>query len=226
MIDPIVFVPPINLHVILRSIFLEGIHFYLRREMGCFVRLSLSAAFTLVFVSLINANSLPINGTSVVSISAVPSETASKIANCQNDADCGHGKCSNSTCECSNGWIPYGNVAEKTGSCNYDQRSKRTAFFTSFFAGPFGADWFYLSRSNLAYIITGVLKLLIECGSIAAWLISFFGSEYPIFETNKTKFRRIKTFLALISFVWWIVDWSRILGNRFPDGNGVALSSW
>ena len=194
--------------------------------MGCFVRLSFGIALALVFVSLINVKSSPIHDTSVVYISTVVPETATKIPDCQSDKECGNGKCLNSTCECSKGWIPYGNVAGKTGPCNYDQRSKRTAFFISLFAGTFGADWFYLSRSNLGYIITGILKLFIECGSGAAWLVSYFGSENQSFEPIKTRFRRINAFLTLASFAWWIVDWGRILGNKFPDGNGAPLSSW
>jgi hypothetical protein len=29
--------------------------------------------------------------------------------------------------------------------------------------------------------------------------------------------------LTLIAFIWWFVDWIRILLNSFPDGTGASL---
>lgn len=192
--------------------------------MGKFARLSLGLGLILVFVSLISVNSLPTEGTTVVNILHVVAETNNKISQCHLDAECGNGKCINSTiCECSRGWITNEKDIGTTAPCNYEQRSKKTAFFLSLFLGEFGADWFYLSRSNLTYILIGVLKLLLGCLSGIAWSLARFGTSS---ESNKMKIRNINGCITLLVLTWWIVDWARILGNRFPDGNSTGLLPW
>ena len=194
--------------------------------MADFVRLSFGLGLVLMFVSLINVNSSPTDR-QTANISNVVPETINKIPQCHSDKECGNGKCSNSsTCDCSRGWITNEKVTGKTGNCNYDQRSKQTAFFLSLFVGGFGADWFYLSRSNLAYIFIGLFKLLLGCLSCIAWPLTRFGPTIESLESNKTKIRNTNGCITLLVMAWWIVDWVRILNNRFPDGNGEALLPW
>ena len=92
---------------------------------------------------------------------------------------------------------------------------------TSLFVGGAGIDWFVLARGNTLYILTGLVKLLI---SIAA-------SVWTVFAIiNKTEASMIVAScfsmnLILIGVIWWMVDWIRILLNKFPDGNGAPLIS-
>ena len=88
-----------------------------------------------------------------------------------------------------------------------DKRSKLAAFLLSFFLGGFGADWFYLSRGDITYIMVGIIKLLLigyqegmeKCFGPCSWIVG----------------------LGVI--LWWVVDWARVLTNNFPDGNGLEL---
>jgi hypothetical protein len=32
--------------------------------------------------------------------------------------------------------------------------------------------------------------------------------------------------LAIISFIWYTIDWMRILADVFHDGNGISLKNW
>jgi hypothetical protein len=193
--------------------------------MANFVHLLIGVISALTFISLISVNSSPTDVTSSANVPIVKVVEVITKHECYNDLDCGHGKCSNETgnCGCNRGWTTYSNITDKTGYCNYDQCSKQTAFFFSFFAGVFGADWFYLSRSNLGYIISGILKLLLGCGCCGAWSLTYFGPEIQNSESVKAKLRGVSICFSLLAFAWWIVDWARILNNRFPDGNGVGL---
>ena len=84
---------------------------------------------------------------------------------CTTDADCDNGKCdtASSKCQCTKGYATFNNV-----SCNYEQKSKLTAFLVSFLAGGIGVDWFYLANGNGGYIAAGVFKLL-TCGGAGIW---------------------------------------------------------
>jgi hypothetical protein len=116
---------------------------------------------------------------------------------CQSNADCPPNSFCQQVgpviweCQCNSGWVDYNG-----GSCNYNQKSKLVAFLVSFFAGEFGADWFYLCSNNgytnAGYVVAGVFKLL-SAGCL---------------------------------MVWWLVDWIRILCNVFPDGNMMPLQNW
>jgi TM2 domain-containing membrane protein YozV len=104
-------------------------------------------------------------------------------------------------------------------SCLYQQRSKLIAFLVSFFVGSLGVDWFYLSCGNAGYIVAGVFKLLLACGCCGGWPLVAFGAA-----RDSTKLvnmgRMANSLFSLGSFVWWIVDWARILTEKFP---GVGL---
>lgn len=193
-----------------------------------FVHLLIGVISTLTCISFINANSLPTDVTPVANASIIGLIEVKNHSGCFTDHDCSdHGKCLNYTdCHCDRGWITHGNSAESNTYCNYRQLSKKKAFFLSFFFGIFGTDWFYLSRANLGYIIAGIFKLLLGCGCCVTWLLTYFGSEVQNSELVKAKLRGISICFSLLVFAWWIADWVRILGNRFPDGRAVGLTPW
>jgi hypothetical protein len=196
--------------------------------MANFVHLLIGVISALTFISFINANSLPTDAVPTLNASIAKSIEVNNHPGCSTDHDCsGHGTCLNYTvCHCNRGWTTHGNVAEPNTYCNYEQRSKKTAFFLSFIVGAFGVDWFYLSRATLIYIIAGVLKLLLAFGCFGSWPLTYFGPEIQNSESIKTKIRGVSTFFSLLAFAWWIVDWVRILVNKFPDGNGARLIPW
>ena len=200
--------------------------------MASFLQLVLGVVLVLTFISLFNVNSLPADTNGANSV-VIPDErividlTEKGNHTLLQEIDCNsHGtRRSNGTgCDCSRGWTTH--QLDPTKYCAYEQRSKQTAFFLSLFVGLFGIDWFYLSRASLAYIITGVLKLLLGCGCCGSWPLTYFGPEIQNSETVKEKLRGVSTCFSLVAFAWWIVDWARILGNKFPDGNGVTLMPW
>jgi hypothetical protein len=196
--------------------------------MANFVHLLIGAISALIFIRFVNVNSLPADAAPAGNASIIEPTVVNNHPGCFTNADCnGHGQCLNdSICHCDRGWTKHGNAAEPNTYCNYEQRSKQAAFFFSFFAGAFGVDWFYLSRANLGYIIAGVLKLLLLCGCCGSWPLTYFRPEIQNSESIKRKLRGVSTFFSLLAFSWWIVDWARILGNRFRDGNGAELMPW
>lgn len=109
--------------------------------------------------------------------------------------------------------------------CNYEQRTKLVAFLLSFFVGVFGVDWFVLSRGKTAYIVIGVVKLVVTLACALGW---------PILVGNLSKKKdelvsiatSINVTLSLTSFLWWLTDWTRILADLFHDGNGAPLQPW
>lgn len=196
--------------------------------MANFKQLLINVPLTLALIFCLNVNSLP-NDNTVVEV-AHTNETVAlvKMIECIINDNCGsHGHCTNeSVCACDAGWATYVNATNDTSFCGYEQRSKRTAFFVSFFAGYTGADWFYLSRGKAAYIIAGVVKVLLvfACGS--AWPLTYFGFDPKKSDSIRSRLSAVSTFFTLVAFAWWLVDWARVLGNRFPDGNGLALTRW
>jgi TM2 domain-containing membrane protein YozV len=140
---------------------------------------------------------------------------------CSEDYDCGLGFCRGYTCQCYPGYITWYYME----TCAYEQRKKLTAFLLSFFVGIFGVEWFYLSRGNPGYIIAGIIKLIISSGCCIGW---------PLVRMATVKTSRkyvvmgnvINAGLTLISVLWWLTDWIRILANAFHDGNGAPLQPW
>jgi len=140
---------------------------------------------------------------------------------CSTDYECGRGYCSGYMCRCYRGYITWIFM----DVCNYQQRTKLAAFLLSFFIGIFGIDWFFLSRGNPAYIVAGIIKLIISLSCIIGW---------PIIIINISKKKRdlvlvvniINVILSVTSFIWWLTDWIRILANVFYDGYGAPLQSW
>jgi hypothetical protein len=135
---------------------------------------------------------------------------------CISNDDCPRNSwCNKNKCQCMKGWLTWYNYRQ----CSYKQVSKMSSFLTSFLIGGTGLDWFILSRKNSLYILTGLLKLLI---SIAGYIWTGFA------VINKTESSMIVAScfsfnLCLMAIIWWIVDWIRILLNKFPDGNGAPL---
>ncbi len=89
---------------------------------------------------------------------------------CSTNLNCGspNGECILNQCICSRGWI----IIDQSG-CTYQLKSKLTAFLLSFFVGVFGVDWFYLSVTNAAYIIVGIIKLITFGGFGIWWIVDW-----------------------------------------------------
>ena len=105
------------------------------------------------------------------------------------------------------------------------KRSKLAAFLISFFAGGLGADWFYLSRGVLIYIIVGIVKLLL-IGQAGFCCFSFKCETCCCCTFGEGLQKCLGPCGCLVSigvFIWWVVDWVRILTDTFPDGNGLEL---
>ncbi|CAF2652008.1 unnamed protein product [Rotaria sp. Silwood2] len=189
----------------------------------------IGATLILIFVCLVNINSLSIDGTTIAVVLNIENTNVGKGHICIIDTQCnGHGRChqNDTGCDCDRGWITHGNGTDTNKYCDYQQRSKKIAFFLSLFVGSFGIDWFYLSRASLVYITAGLLKLLIGCGCCSAWYLLYFRPEIGNSELVKKNVHAVSIFFSLVTFVWWIVDWARILSNKFRDGHGVGLTPW
>lgn len=140
---------------------------------------------------------------------------------CSSDMECGNGFCQAYMCQCYRGYISWRYMEV----CNYEQRTKSTAFLLSFFVGIFGVDWFVLSRGNAGYIVAGFIKLIISLGCIIAWpaLITNISRK----DTNLPVIvKTVGVLLSLISFIWWLTDWIRVLADVFYDGNRAPLKPW
>jgi len=197
--------------------------------MANFIHFLIGVISALTFISLLNVNSAPTDTTPVaILVDPIVETIVNKPRECSKDADCNdHEHCLNgSICACNRGWATHVNINDSISYCSYQQRSKQKAFFLSLFSGVFGIDWFYLSRGDFGYIIAGILKLLLAFGCCGSWLLTYFGPELQNSESVKSKLRGVSTCFSLLAFAWWIVDWLRILGNRFPDGRGAGLTPW
>jgi hypothetical protein len=135
---------------------------------------------------------------------------------CITDNNCPqNSRCNENLCECNEGWLTLHN----NNQCTYKQISKSSTFITSLFVGGIGTDWFILSRKNWLYILTGFLKFLVSIAGII-WIGIANVSKN---ERSKIPANCLGISLSLISVSWWVIDWIRILLNRFPDGNGGPL---
>ena len=194
--------------------------------MAKFTNLFIIISFLLVIICLVNISS---SSTDESTVPKTGDYTLEKNYTCFSDTDCnGHGRCySNKTgCECYPDWATYGDASDNSTHCAYKRRSERVAFLLSLFVGGFGIDWFYLSRTGSHYIIAGILKLVLVCGCCSVWFLAYMRHEIQSLPLLKPRSYAFCLYVSLCVFVWWIVDWARILGNRFPDGRGVALTPW
>lgn len=140
----------------------------------------------------------------------------SPLPTCISDRECRtYGWCEDGDCRCEKGWITLYNNEQ----CSYKQSSKIIAFILSFLGGSVGIDWFVLSRRDSLYILCGILKFLISAGC-CIWSPLAARSNS---KTATTAASCLSVSLTMIAFIWWLVDWSRILFNSFPDGNGAPL---
>jgi hypothetical protein len=140
-----------------------------------------------------------------------------------NSRICNNGTCLNGYCYCSRGFANFNNTI-----CNYQQKNKLTAFLLSFFLGPLGADWFYLSHNNGGYIAAGFFKLFISIfGLLVPCTYIVFSKRSNQSEIGDYILLYVGIFFVSIGdTVWWLADWIRILTNTFKDGNGQDLSFW
>ena len=111
---------------------------------------------------------------------------------------------------------------EEEGEPEEEKRSKLVAFLLSLFLGGFGVDWFYLSKGFLIYIIAGIIKLFL-IGHAGLCCCSFKFDISSCQEGLKKCLGPCRWIISLATFLWWVVDWVRILIDYFPDGSGMEL---
>ena len=95
-------------------------------------------------------------------------------------------------------------------------RSKLVAFLLSFFLGGFGADWFEI------FIIIGIVKFIL----ITLAGFCFFSFDLKLCKCELSKIAFLVPCLWIVRlfiFLWWVVDWARVLTNTFTDGSGMQL---
>ena len=111
---------------------------------------------------------------------------------------------------------------EEEETVGLEPRSKLVAFLLSFFLGGFGADWFYLSRGFEIFIIIGIVKFILI--SLAGFCFFSFDLKLCKCELGKIAFLVPCLWIVrLFIFLWWVVDWARVLTNTFTDGSGMQL---
>ncbi len=188
-----------------------------------FVLLCLCIVFVLIFVNLVDTAVLPIKNEEKKQVNVTKNTNNSSSTNiCWNKTKFNKNKRYADICTHDHEWSKNGNTIRRNNDCPYKQRSKTTAVLISIYVGIFGVDWFYLSRGNIGYIVGGICKLLISCGCCTGW---------PLLTFRKRRLSGIMIMIGYainilfssISLAWWVIDWARILANKFPDGNGVKL---
>ena len=147
------------------------------------------------------------------------------LSTCENNKDCNFGRCSdNKTCECFPGYI--NDSCNKI--CNYEQKETLDTILMSIFLGPFGGDWFYLSRGNGLYIFIGFIKFFISSCALLSTIYSlnilkkkFFKKRYyqqtaedAEIKTNWNLIIQMIVFLTL-SITWYSTDIIRIVKYSF-----------
>lgn len=172
--------------------------------------------------------------------------SSSYAFDCQNNEECNNGKCEqtivkipgNSSivnvtgiCECESTYMDF-----EGKPCNYELKKQSTAFLLSFFVGWSGADWFYLAKGNTGYNAVGAIKLIIctvsftsTLGIIGIKRITSLRKKLQLEKSFKIMFSLLLYVWlnsTLATFVWWLVDWCRVLNDVFKDGNGMSLKNW
>lgn len=181
--------------------------------MANFILLCIHVIFVLAFIDLANTAVLPINNKEKEQVN---------FTNNSNNSDKNEQYVDTTRCIYDHDWLKHGNRMQMNNSCSYQQRSKTTALLISIYSGIFGADWFYLSRGRSGYIVVGICKLIISCGCCSGWPLLMLGA-HRLSDIIITIGYIISMLFSLISLAWWIIDWTRILANKFPDGNGIEL---
>lgn len=154
------------------------------------------------------------------------------VINCTSYASCNYnGVCADQfTCICYDGYTTHD--SHDNTSCNYQQKSRTTAFLLHFFLGWWGFGEFYLGNGNL-----GGGQLGLSVGGIAfACIVAAIAGCCS--KGCKDRFGD-KEFLGgtcvivcyfVIWFVgveiWWIYDCVTIGTGVRTDGHGVAISGW
>ena len=154
----------------------------------------------------------------------------SSAQSCSSSSACNNGVCNNGACVCFSGFITYQN-----SPCSYEQKQKLTTFLLSFFAGAFGADWFYLARGNSGYLAAGCFKLITGLFFIVGICFGCCTSICMLIDKPSVKtigfclsisIGILVLICSLANAIWCTVDWIRVLADAFKDGNGVSLKNW
>lgn len=147
---------------------------------------------------------------------------------CQNSQQCSkNARCMSNdngikTCMCDKE-----HAEDDNGFCTYERKLKKNALAASLIGGILGADWFYLSCGDGAYIVAGIFKLFFGVGiPVTCYCFTkIYSSKYP----PERNWNVIVSAIGMISFaiwiLWWFIDWTRMAGGScgFKDGNGYCL---
>jgi len=146
---------------------------------------------------------------------------------CTISSDCGEGMCNlqngtgtNGTCSCESQFAQ--------SNCQYTRKSKKTAFWLSFFLGSWGADRFYLGWAGLgcAKLIFTIVPCFLSCYvrvRRALLKAQSEGVEKPTLPPILLALTCAVLLLYLLMMVWWMTDWILILKNSTPDHAGYSL---
>jgi hypothetical protein len=73
--------------------------------------------------------------------------------------------------------------------------------------------------------VVGIIKfLLISSAGLCCCKISW--DIFGIKDKCAKMLGPCRCAFAIVLFVWWVVDWARILTDEFPDGNNRPLIPW
>ncbi len=194
--------------------------------MASCILLCIHIIFVLILVDLADTAALPVNNKEKeqVIFTNHSSNNSGSSNICFNKTNCNKNEryINMTPCIYDHDWKKYENTMRTNDNCLYKQRSKTTAVLISIYFGIFGVDWFYLSRGNSGYIVVGICKLLISCGCCSGWPLLTFGTRRLSAIMIMIGYM-VSILFSLMSLGWWVIDWARILANKFPDGNGCEL---
>lgn len=139
---------------------------------------------------------------------------------CKDNSSCSfNGHCINSThCICNELYTTVLNSTTQNFQCNYNQRSKQTAFLISLFLGPTGMEHLYIGNYSLA-----ILKLIIPfCLIILGTIVFIFGKKKE--NLKAVILGKVFEFSAtIIIIIWWVIDLVLIACNIYNDENNISL---
>ena len=169
--------------------------------------------------------SLPIQEDALGEKNYDASSPSNNLTMCEKDSLCNYGQCiqlntNQVTCKCEKPYVDHDNQF-----CAAKGKSKLTLFLLSFFAGGFGADWFYMSSGDSIFICVGIIKIFMF--SIFPLIIFFLGLLVALFidkHFGETLVMAGIIIFLLAGLIWWFVDWIRIVSDGWiVDGKGIWI---
>jgi hypothetical protein len=129
------------------------------------------------------------------------------------DELCGHGMCVADKCMCDDGWLTFANSTE----CDYEQKSRTTAFWLEFFFAVGGAGYIYLG-----YLDLGIYQMVIF--SFGLGIGCFCIDLNYVYKDNLSKCCIFIIFGAI--FTWWSYVLIEIGTGKMTDDSGAPITGW